>query len=259
MTDFMQLPLGKGFVGFAALVVIIIGEQIFPAVKMRLTLSRWMKNFGLAVINLAASPFIVVPLSALAAHYAPTWRPLWFGGWLGLGLDLVLLDLWIYGWHRANHEWSFLWRFHSVHHLDETLDASTALRFHFGEVLLSAVIRALVIFLLAIPLSSVLVFETLVLVSTLFHHSNLALPQRLEKLLSLLIITPSLHWVHHHARREDTDSNYGTVFSLWDPLFKSRSTTQRFATMVIGVEGLRDLPLLRLVVKPFLTDSGERS
>src|ERR1043165_7061871 len=105
---------------------------------------------------------------------------------------------WIYWWHRANHELPILWRFHEVHHRDAFLDATSALRFHFGEVVIAAVARAMVIFLLAIPLGSVLIFETLVLVAAIFHHSNARLPEALEQRLARWIITPSLHWVHHH-------------------------------------------------------------
>jgi sterol desaturase/sphingolipid hydroxylase (fatty acid hydroxylase superfamily) len=147
----------------------------------------------------------------------------------------------------------FLWRFHAVHHLDETLDATTALRFHFGEVALSAVVRAVVIFLLAMPLSSVLVFEILIAVATIFHHSNLKLPPRFERLLSFLMVTPSIHWIHHHAVRADTDSSYATVLSLWDRLFGSRSRTVRTPGLQIGVEGVRDLTVLRLLARPFLS------
>ena len=144
-----------------------------------------------------------------------------------------------------------LWRFHEVHHLDRILDSTTAVRFHFGEVLLSAGARAAVIVLFGIPVASVLVFETLVLIASIFHHSNLRLPSGLEAALSRVVITPGIHWVHHHKVRRDTDSNYGTILSVWDPLFGSRSKTQRSLTMPIGVEGRREQPLPALLARPF--------
>jgi len=99
--------------------------------------------------------------------------------------------------------------------------------------------------------STVVVFETLVLIFTLFHHSNIALPSRFEGALSKAIITPAIHWVHHHAIRKDTDSNYGTIFSFWDPLFRTKSETQRFQNMKIGVENLKDTNFVRLMLAPF--------
>jgi len=249
-----------------AFVVFALWERLRPAAESPLLLrfgrasraawQRLVKNLGLFSINLLLSPLIVVPITAWAEGFAVGLRPAWWSGWAGLALDVVLLDLWIYWWHRANHEIDLLWRFHHVHHLDEMLDTTTGLRFHFGEVVLSALVRALVIIAFDIPLASVLLFEALVLTSAIFHHSDARLPSRLEAMLSKVLITPAIHWVHHHKVRADTDSNYGTIFSFWDPLFRSRSRTRRWATMPIGVEGLTDRPLLRLVIAPFARRPG---
>jgi sterol desaturase/sphingolipid hydroxylase (fatty acid hydroxylase superfamily) len=212
---------------------------------------RLARNFGLFLANVALSPLAVAPLSLWAASHALPWRPLWWHGAGGLVLDLVLLDLWIYWWHRANHEIPLLWRFHAMHHLDRVLDTSSALRFHFGEVLLSAAARGAAIVLLGLPIVSVVVFEALVLVAAIFHHSNLVLPPRFEAALSRLVVTPSIHWVHHHRIRRDTDANYSTVLSLWDRLFASRSPTPRGIGMAIGVEGRDELSLPQLLIAPF--------
>jgi sterol desaturase/sphingolipid hydroxylase (fatty acid hydroxylase superfamily) len=212
---------------------------------------RLLGNGVLWGINALLSAAAVVPLTAWAAGAAPHWRPSWWSGWGGLALDLLILDGLIYWWHRANHVVPFLWRFHSVHHLDRTLDTTSALRFHFGEVALSAAARAVVVLALAVPLVSVLVFETLLLIATIFHHSNLRLAPRLERALSRAVVTPSIHWVHHHRLRRDTDSNYSTVLSIWDPLFRSRSPTRRTPDLEIGVEGREELPVLGLVTEPF--------
>ena len=230
-------------------------ERLLPAAARPIADGRfgWRRlgrNFGLFVLNIGLSPVLVVPVSALAASLALDWRPAWWSGLPGLVVDLLLLDLFLYWWHRANHAVPLLWRFHEVHHLDRFLDTSSALRFHFGEVALSAVARTAIIVPLGVPLSSVLVFETLVLMAALFHHSNLRLPKRFEGALSRVIITPSIHWVHHHAVRADTDSNYGTILSLWDRLFASRSPTPRRLDMPIGVEGEHDRGLPALLVRP---------
>jgi sterol desaturase/sphingolipid hydroxylase (fatty acid hydroxylase superfamily) len=245
--------------GFLA--VFLTYERVRPAVDRPLLVRfrgasaaawrRLVRNTGLFSINLLVSPLIVLPITVWAEQFTTGLRPPWLSGWTGLAFDLVVLDFWIYWWHRANHEIPVLWRFHQVHHFDELLDSTTGLRFHFGEVMLSALVRALVIIVLDIPLSSVLLFEALVLMSAIFHHSDARLPPRFERALARVIITPSIHWVHHHAVRADTDSNYGTIFSVWDPLFRSRSPTKRWPTMPIGVEGRRDRTLPRLIIAPF--------
>lgn len=209
------------------------------------------RNLALWGLNLPLSLLLVLPLTDWASRHAPAWRPDWWRGWTGLALDLLLLDLLIYWWHRANHVVPLLWRFHAIHHRDRFLDSSSALRFHFGEVALSALARALVILALGFPLASVLVFETLVLLAAIFHHSNLALPAWLERPLSWLLVTPAIHWVHHHRVRRDTDANYATLLSLWDRLFGSRSPTRRTPDMPIGAEGLAELDWSGLLLRPF--------
>ncbi len=241
-------------------ITLLVLERIFPKARplasarlrtLGQNLLRLAKNFALVLLNAGLSPLLVIPISAMAATQALEWRPEWWTGGAGLIVDLIILDFWIYWWHRANHELPLLWRFHEVHHLDEFLDASTALRFHFGEVAISAVVRACVIWLLDVPLSSVVVFETCVFTMALFHHSNVALPGWLEKPLSKLLVTPSIHWVHHHAIRADTDSNYANILSVWDIVFGSRSATRRWRDMPIGVECRKDEGLLGLLTRPF--------
>ena len=208
---------------------------------------RYGRNIGLFAVNALISPLIVLPISAAAATFGLGLRP---DGW-PLVLDILVLELWIYWWHRANHEVPLLWRFHQVHHLDRFLDTTTAVRFHFGEVLLSALARAPVVILFDIPLASVVMFETLILAAAIFHHSNLRLPPGLEAALARVVITPSIHWVHHHRVKADTDSNYGTVFSFWDRLFRTRSATRRTLDMTIGVEARDEQPFLALFLRPF--------
>jgi sterol desaturase/sphingolipid hydroxylase (fatty acid hydroxylase superfamily) len=258
-TSLQALLTWKGVVVGAWLIAFLLAERLAPAAPSptggpwtRASLARVARNAVLWLVNVALSPLVVVPLTAWAATVAPAWRPIWWSGPAGLLADLLLLDFLIYWWHRANHEVPFLWRFHRVHHLDATLDASSALRFHFGEVLLSALARAGVIVVLAVPLTSVLAFEGLLLLATIFHHSNLRLPAGPEAALARIVVTPSIHWVHHHKVRRDTDSNYATILSLWDPLFKTRSATLRRPDMPIGVEGQDERALAGLIVAPFV-------
>jgi sterol desaturase/sphingolipid hydroxylase (fatty acid hydroxylase superfamily) len=253
-----QLLAFKGAVVAVWIALFFLAERLAPAAetepKGRARLQRLARNASFFVLNMALSLAVVIPVSAWAAATAPEWRASlapWWDGWHGLALDLLLLDFLIYWWHRANHEIPFLWRFHEVHHLDEHLDTTSAVRFHFGEVFLSAAARACFILAFDIPLASVLVFEAMVLLAAIFHHSNLKLPSGPERALSTVIITPSLHWVHHHKVRRDTDSTYGTAFSFWDRLFGTTSATRRWATMPIGVEGRREQPIAQLLLRPF--------
>lgn len=256
MSDPQSLTIAKGLAVAAWILLILTAERAAPAVARRGGWPRILRNAGLLAVNIGLSRLAVIPITVVATTMTLDWRPDWLDGGWALLADLLVLDLWIYFWHRANHAIPILWRFHEIHHLDEFLDASSAVRFHAGEVLMSAAVRAVVIVLLDIPLASVLAFETLVLVAAVFQHSNVRLPAGLERALSLVIVTPSIHWVHHHAVRHDTDSNYGTALSVWDRIFATLSPTPRTLEMEIGVERSRDSGFLALLIRPFRPRGG---
>jgi sterol desaturase/sphingolipid hydroxylase (fatty acid hydroxylase superfamily) len=245
--------IAKGGVVFVWFALFFVAERLAPAVQpvAPTGLPRLGRNGAFWLINTLLSPLIVLPMTGWAVAHRLYVRPEWWSGWSGPVFDVLLLDFLIYWWHRANHEWPLLWRFHEVHHLDRFLDSTSAIRFHFGEVLLSAGARATVVLLLGVPFASIVLFESLLLCATIFHHSNLRLPAGVERALSIAVITPGIHWVHHHAARVDTDSNYGTLFSFWDRLFRTRSPTRRTPTMMIGVEGESERALPTLLARPF--------
>ena len=257
-----EMLAAKGTIVIGWVVLALVIEQWRPAAPAPVALAgygaawfaRWGRNLGFFILNTALSSLFVLPVTIWAALEGPWSRTQLVGSalpvWAWLPLDIVLLDFWIYWWHRANHEWRFLWRFHEVHHRDRHLDATTALRFHFGEVALSASARAIVIVAFAIPLTSVIVFEIVLMLATVFHHANWRVPPRLEQQLARLIITPSRHWVHHHNVQADTDSTYGTIFSFWDRWLGTTTPTKRWALMPLGVEGRDELPMIALIGRP---------
>tara|TARA_R110002124_G_scaffold233406_1_gene398710 strand:+ start:76213 stop:76977 length:765 start_codon:yes stop_codon:yes gene_type:complete len=245
----------KAWIVGGIFVLLFAAEHLRPMVSYNAQpLSRLFKNLSFWPINIALSLAIILPITYWASQHTLWQRPADLYGAISLAIDIIILDLFIYFWHRTVHEIPFLWRFHEVHHLDEHLDTSSAIRFHLGEIFFATFIRALVIIVFAVPFTSVVLFEIMVLAFTLFHHSNIALPTAFERVLSKLIITPSIHWVHHHAIRKDTDSNYGTIFSFWDILFFTQSKTRRFGAMKIGVEGKKDTRFIALLLKPFLSN-----
>lgn len=232
---------------FAALAV---AERVAPAAARPRSEVRIARNLGLWIANTAMSPLITVPIG-LAAASIQVWTRPDMPLAATLLIDLLILDAWTYAWHRANHEWPLLWRFHQVHHLDEFLDVTSAVRFHPGEVLISALARAPLIIAFDVSMVALVVFEGLLLASAFFHHSNVRLPAKAERAIRGLIVTPSHHWVHHHAVRTDTDSNYGALLTVWDRLFGSWSRTTRTPDMKIGVEGKADESLTQLALAPF--------
>lgn len=135
-------------------------------------------------------------------------------------LALVLLDSWMYVWHRANHTIPFLWRFHRMHHSDRHMDVTTATRFHLGEHVGSSLLRLGLIPLLGFEIGNLLVYDTLVIAITQFHHADISLGGW-DRYLRWFIVTPDMHKIHHSDWQQETDSNYSTVLSVWDRLARS--------------------------------------
>lgn len=169
--------------------------------------------------------------------------------WLTMGLGLVLFDLWMYWWHRLNHAVPFLWRFHRMHHSDLAMDASTGVRFHPGEILLSGLARLIVLPVLGMPLTLLLVYEAILLPVVLFHHANIRVPRWLDFRLFQggLLVTPAMHRVHHSRRRAETNSNYASVLPVWDRLFGTLRVREDVKNIDYGLEDFGDEPSQTLI------------
>lgn len=154
-------------------------------------------------------------------------------------LALVLLDGWMYLWHRANHAVPVLWRFHRMHHSDPHMDVTTATRFHLGEHVGSALLRLGLIPLLGLDIWHLVVYDTLVIAVTQFHHADISLGGW-DRWLRLFIVTPDLHKVHHSDQRPETDSNYATVLSLWDRLAGTLQLRANPRAIVFGLAEFRE-------------------
>jgi sterol desaturase/sphingolipid hydroxylase (fatty acid hydroxylase superfamily) len=154
---------------------------------------------------------------------------------LHLILAVVLLDYTLYVWHVLTHRVSWLWRFHLVHHVDRDLDASTALRFHAGELALSIPWRAMQIALIGVPLSALRVWQNTLLLSILFHHSNVELPIAVERFVARLVVTPRIHGIHHSIVPEETHSNWSSGLTVWDYLHGTLRLDVPQLAITIGV------------------------
>ena len=189
-----------------------------------------MHAINLWMISLLLVTAIVVLLQMTRRHsigflYAAPWPPLARGL-----LAIIVIDGWLYLFHRTEH-WALpLWRFHRVHHSDDQVDTTTALRFHVGEKLLSLCATALFLIpLVGFQLKDLLLYEICYQPFNLLHHSNLTLPERWDRIIRLVFVSPNMHRVHHSQQREETNSNYSNLLSIWDRLagtFRLRSELQ---------------------------------
>lgn len=211
-------------------------------------------GIALAVVMLLQTPF-VLPAAKWAAR-----RRIGLLNLTGLpqpaetAAAVVLLDYTLWIWHRINHVVPFFWRFHLVHHVDRDMDASTAFRFHFGEQALSVGFRLLQVVALGIDPFSLWVWQGLLAVSIVFHHSNTRLPIRVERLLVKLIVTPRMHGIHHSNYRNEANGNWSSLLSAWDYLHRTVLLGVPQDSVEIGVPAYarqEDVTLGKLLAMPF--------
>ena len=174
--------------------------------------------------------------------------------WLEVVSAVVLLDYTLYLWHVLTHKLPFLWRFHLVHHIDLDLDASTAVRFHCGELVISVLWRSLQILAIGVSPGSFKAWQMFLLPSVLFHHSNLKLPESLDNGLQNFIVTPRLHGIHHSIAREETDSNWSSGLTVWDKIHGTFRNDVPPGEIIIGVPAYQnpsEVTLAKILPLPF--------
>lgn len=229
---------------------------------------RWLSNLSLvAVGNVAVR--LLVPLTAVAMALLAEERG-WglfnnvaVPGWLAVVLCVVALDLAIYLQHVLFHAVPLLWRLHMVHHADLDFDATTGVRFHPVELVVSAAIKVGAVVLLGAPAVAVLLFEVLLNATSLFNHGNVSLPPWLDRVVRLFVVTPDMHRVHHSALPRETNSNFGFNLPWWDYLFGTYQPqpTEGHDGLTIGLHQCRDAGradrLPGMLLMPFTGAEGD--
>jgi sterol desaturase/sphingolipid hydroxylase (fatty acid hydroxylase superfamily) len=225
-----------------------------------LRMKRWPANF-LLIISASIILFVLKINGGFSKfyHHIGLLQLIDLPAYIEIILSLVMLDFFIYLQHVFTHKIPFLWRFHSIHHSDVDLDASSALRFHPVEIVGSFFYKMGLVFIVGFKLETLIVFEIILSSMAIFNHSNIYIPERIEKLLRIFIVTPQMHLVHHSIHRNESDTNYGFNLSCWDYLFRTYKCEMRDSS-VIGQKLNRtanDHKFLALLVRPFLRSRSE--
>jgi len=263
MTEFLlkNEPMVRMGVFLAILVAMALWEVAAPRRRREIPrLLRWSNNLGVVVIDTVAVrlvfPVVAVGLALLADEGG--WgllNVLSAPAWLAFVVSVLALDFAIYLQHVLFHAVPGLWRLHRMHHADLEFDVSTGLRFHPVEILLSMGIKLAVVAALGPPAAAVLVFEVLLNATSMFNHANIRLPERVDRVLRLVVVTPDMHRVHHSIHPSETNSNFGFNLPWWDRLLGTYRPQPRegHERMTLGIEQfrtMRDLWLDRLLVQP---------
>src|SRR5690242_13050343 len=239
--------------GTVSVVVVAGGFLFFTAWESIAPLRRTLepklqhviRNLSIGGISLAILTILQAPVLTPLAQWARDHRVgllnrVNMPAALATAIAIILLDYTLWWWHRANHQVPFLWRFHLPHHIDLDLDASTALRFHFGEIVLSVPWRAAQVVVLGVSPLSLSVWQTATLVEVLFHHSNVELPTEVERWLVRFVVTPRMHGIHHSVVHGETDSNWSSGLTVWDWLHGTLRLDVPQQEVTIGVPAYRE-------------------
>ncbi len=225
-------------------------------------LLRWTNNLGIVVLDTLlvrlTFPVVAVGMAMLAQERG-------FGLFnaypvpyaVAFIVSVIALDLAIYLQHVMFHAVPALWRLHRMHHADLEYDVTTGLRFHPVEILMSMGIKLAVVAVLGPPAAAVLVFEVLLNATAMFNHGNVRLPEAVDRVLRLFMVTPDMHRVHHSVDPAETNTNYGFNLSVWDRMLGTYKAEPRLGQegMAIGIEQFRtnrDLWLDRMLIQPAL-------
>ncbi|MBI3863084.1 MAG: sterol desaturase family protein [Planctomycetia bacterium] len=233
---------------FGVLAVMACWEAVMPRRKWTVRkLPRWTSNLSLVVLNTVVVRWIVrlTPVAAALWAHERGWgvlnRAAW-PEWVKIIVGILALDLAIYLQHVMFHAVPALWRLHRVHHADLDFDVTTGLRFHTIEIVLSMLIKIGVVFVLGPSALAVLIFEVLLNATSMFNHANVALPETVDRLLRLVVVTPDMHRVHHSVVPRETNSNFGFNLPWWDFLLGTyrAQPAAGHQGMTIGLGQFRD-------------------
>jgi len=227
---------------------------------------RWSSNLGIVVLDTVLVR-ILVPATGVGIAFLAEARG-WglfhafaAPAWLAVIVSVIALDLAIYLQHVLFHAVPALWRLHRMHHADLAFDVTTGVRFHPIEILLSMLIKLAVVAALGAPALAVVLFEVVLNATSMFNHGNVRVPERLDRMLRWIVVTPDMHRVHHSVEAHETNSNFGFNLPWWDRMFgtyRSQPAAGHDA-MRIGIEQFRDrseLRLDRMLLQPFREGVG---
>lgn len=251
---------------FALLLIILALLEIYsPRRKPQHSKAkRWVNNFGISALSSVFLALFLPLIGVAAAIWANerSWgllnqfeiRPL-----ISIPLYIVAFDFTIYLQHRIFHRFKILWRLHKVHHTDLDYDVSTGVRFHPLSLFISATIKFLLILLLGPLAIAVLISEIVLNATSMFNHSNIKLPNALDKFLRYFIVTPDMHRIHHSVEVSEHSQNFGFNFTWWDRLLKTykEQPAKGHDAIEFGVRGYREdhsIGIFSLLAQPFTKD-----
>ncbi|WP_218054629.1 sterol desaturase family protein [Legionella massiliensis] len=119
-----------------------------------------------------------------------------------------------YWWHRARHEFDFLWvGFHQIHHSPQRLEVITSFYKHPGEMIANSLIGSMLVYtVLGLSIEAGIVYTPCTAIGEFFYHTNIRTP----RWVGYIFQRPEMHRIHHQFNQHK--NNYGDIV-WWDMLF----------------------------------------
>jgi sterol desaturase/sphingolipid hydroxylase (fatty acid hydroxylase superfamily) len=176
------------------------------------------------------------------------------------GVMFLALDFLDYVYHFTAHNFSPIWKLHSLHHTDKAVDVSTTFRENPLETLVRVSFLIFWVFLCGASTEVLILRQTIETFANVSQHTVFRLPALPARALGWLFVTPNLHHIHHHRQRPGTNCNYGDVFSIWDRIFGTYIEIPR-GEIVFGLDshGDRDPDDALLKIMSRIFPSGLRA
>jgi sterol desaturase/sphingolipid hydroxylase (fatty acid hydroxylase superfamily) len=238
--------------GFSAIAMILTAMAVVAAMETLVPLharGTWSKahvkpNLTLTFITFATNIFfnaaLVAMLVWLQANDVGLLNMLGLDGFLAGAVVVVGLDFAFYVAHVAMHKVPLFWRFHSVHHSDPAVDVTTTVRQHPGEGVIRYAFVGAFAAVLGAPPAAFGVYRAWSALNAILEHANIRVPLHLDRALSLVTTWPHMHKVHHSRIAQETDTNYGNIFSFFDRAFSTFTPSERGVSVHYGLDGFDD-------------------
>jgi len=256
------------FIVFGWFILFFIVESLFPFNREHGgKLIHSGKNLLAGIAGVVLAIFFFFPLVESAVRLNQGYRTnvlhlIMAPYFIKFALGILLLDLWMYIWHILSHKIPFLWKFHRVQHTDDQLDASSGLRFHPGEVVFTLLGVLLPVFFIGVDVKIVSYYGLFLVAAKIMQHSNIGFLYRADIFLRIFILSPTMQRVHHSSLKEESNSNFSVIFSVWDRIFDTFNVFSGVETVIPGLNEFRErewLTIFGMLITPFVKDEERES
>jgi len=189
------------------------------------------------ISKVAVDEFQILP-SSIAVINLSTLSPL-----VQLLLFFVVLDFVQWVTHILMHRFSFLWKFHKVHHSVKEMGFAAHLRYHWMENIAYKPLKVIALMLIGgfQPEQAFIVHFMTISIGHL-NHSNIKIDYGPFK---YIFNNPIMH-LYHHAKELPANFNVGVNFaislSIWDYIFKTNYVPIPDKDVVLGYENDHQMP-----------------